>query len=91
MKKKLILDVDTGSDDAIAIMTALLSPEIEVVVICTVWGNTALENTTENTLRLLSRMGLEIPVYAGVPTALSKYLSPERDVPAFMRLKLMGK
>ena len=90
MKRKVILDVDTGSDDAIAIMTALLSPEIEVVAICTVWGNTALENTTENTLRLLSRMGLEIPVYAGVPTALSKYLSPERDVPAFIEAEIDG-
>lgn len=80
MKRKVILDVDTGSDDAIAIMCALLLQELEIVAICTVWGNTEVEFTTDNTLRLLSRMGKDIPVYAGAPTSLAKYLSPERCV-----------
>lgn len=38
-KKKIILDVDTGSDDAIAIMTAVLSDELDVLGITTVNGN----------------------------------------------------
>ena len=33
------MDVDTGSDDAVAIMTAATSPDIDLVAICTVWGN----------------------------------------------------
>ena len=43
-KIKVIMDVDTGSDDAIAIMTALRSPELEVLGICTVNGNKPVEN-----------------------------------------------
>lgn len=39
MPRKVILDVDTGSDDAVAIMTAALCPELDVAAICTVWGN----------------------------------------------------
>ena len=51
-KQKVILDVDTGTDDAIAIMTALASPELDVLGVCTVNGNRSVDNTTENTLRL---------------------------------------
>ena len=72
---KVILDVDTGSDDAVAIMAAALSPEIDLVGICTVWGNQAIENTTDNTLRLVDAMGLKVPVYKGCDTAMVKYLT----------------
>ena len=44
--EKVILDVDTGTDDAIAIMTALQSPELEVMGICSVNGNRGIEFTT---------------------------------------------
>ena len=47
MARKVILDVDTGSDDAVAIMAAALSPDIDLLAICTVWGNQAIENTTD--------------------------------------------
>lgn len=63
--KKVILDVDTGSDDAIAIMTALLSPELDVLGICTVNGNRCIDNTTENTLRVVEHIGAKVPVYRG--------------------------
>lgn len=91
MKRKVILDVDTGSDDAIAIMCTLNSGELETVAICTVWGNAEVEFTTDNTLRLLSRMGKRIPVYAGAPTALVKYLSPERCVDGTCQAVIDGK
>lgn len=77
MPKKVILDVDTGSDDAVAIMTAVLSPDVEVEAICTVWGNQAVENTTDNTLRLIDRLGVNIPVYKGCDTAMVKYLTSD--------------
>ena len=78
-KTKVILDVDTGSDDAVAIMAALLSDDLEVVACCTVWGNKDLSKTTENTLRVLEAMGrTDIPVYAGMDTALVKYIYPNR-------------
>lgn len=63
--RKIILDVDTGSDDAIAIITALLSPELEVVGINTVNGNRCVEYTTENTLRIVELMRSNVPVHRG--------------------------
>jgi inosine-uridine nucleoside N-ribohydrolase len=67
---KLILDVDTGTDDAIAIMLAALDPRLELVAITTVAGNASIEHTTENTLRVLDHIGGEAPVYGGAPGAL---------------------
>ncbi|KAI4831847.1 hypothetical protein KUCAC02_001366 [Chaenocephalus aceratus] len=66
MKKKLILDVDTGVDDAHAIMMALAAPDVEVLGITCCHGNTPLDNVLKNTLRVLQAAGrLDIPVYAG--------------------------
>ena len=74
MSKKVILDVDTGSDDAVAIMAALLSEQLDVIGICCVWGNLDVDDTTENTLRLVSALDKDIPVYKGAATAIAKYL-----------------
>jgi inosine-uridine nucleoside N-ribohydrolase len=71
MAIKVILDVDTGTDDAVALMTAALSPDIELVGATTVNGNTTLEYTTENTLRVFDWIGMpEVPVYRGVDRPL---------------------
>jgi inosine-uridine nucleoside N-ribohydrolase len=67
MARRVILDVDTGTDDAIAIMMAALSPDIELLACTTVWGNRPLENTTDNTLRVLDHINRsDIPVYRGL-------------------------
>lgn len=78
MKRKVILDVDTGSDDAIAILSALAAPELDVVAICTVAGNKPIEMTTENTLRVLDLFGADVPVYRGCKEPLAKGLQPSR-------------
>ncbi|XP_029301263.1 LOW QUALITY PROTEIN: inosine-uridine preferring nucleoside hydrolase-like [Cottoperca gobio] len=66
MKKKLILDVDTGVDDAQAIMVALAAPDVEVLMISCCHGNTPLENVEKNTLRVLKVCKrLDIPVHSG--------------------------
>ncbi|XP_061894324.1 inosine-uridine preferring nucleoside hydrolase-like [Entelurus aequoreus] len=66
MKKKLILDVDTGVDDAQAIMIALATPNVEILGITCCHGNTPLESVLKNTLRVLKVCNrLDIPVYAG--------------------------
>jgi inosine-uridine nucleoside N-ribohydrolase len=71
MPTKLILDVDTGTDDAVALMTAALSPDLELVGATTVNGNTTIDYTTENTLRVFDWIGMpEIPVYRGVDRPL---------------------
>src|SRR5436309_3011261 len=62
----IILDCDPGHDDAIAILLALASPEIELVGITTVAGNQTLDKTTANALKVLEFAGrADVPVYAG--------------------------
>ncbi len=76
-KKKLILDVDTGSDDAVAIVCALLSRECDVLGICTVGGNVELKNTTDNTLRTVECCGRgDVGVYMGSELPLVSTLVP---------------
>ena len=67
MPTKIILDVDTGTDDAVALMTAALSPDLELIGATSVNGNTTIDYTTENTLRVFDWIGLpDIPVYRGM-------------------------
>ena len=71
MRQKLILDVDTGTDDAVAIMLAALHPGLELVACTTVNGNVAVEYGTDNTLRVLDHIGRhDIPVYQGLSRPL---------------------
>lgn len=65
MTTRLVMDVDTGTDDAIAIMCAVKHPELDLAGVTTVNGNVPLRNTTENTLRVLDYLGAAVPVYAG--------------------------
>uniref|UniRef100_A0A8D0KNK3 Inosine/uridine-preferring nucleoside hydrolase domain-containing protein n=1 Tax=Salvator merianae TaxID=96440 RepID=A0A8D0KNK3_SALMN len=66
MKKILLIDVDCGVDDAQAIMMAIASPSVEIVGITCCYGNSLLENTCRNVLRVLHVCDkLEIPVYPG--------------------------
>ena len=53
MSKKLLIDVDCGVDDAQAIMIALATPNVTVLGITCVHGNTNVENVCKNTLRVL--------------------------------------
>lgn len=79
MARKVILDVDTGTDDAIAIMTAVLSPDLEVLGVCAVNGNRGIEFTTENTLRVMEYLGAEdIPVFRGCAEPMVLTLTPHR-------------
>lgn len=65
--RKIIIDTDPGQDDAIAILTALGSPdELEVLAITTVGGNVPLELTTKNALIMVELAGrTDVPVIAG--------------------------
>lgn len=69
--KKIILDVDTGIDDALAILMAVRSPELEVIGITTVGGNTGIENVTRNTLQVLELAGSDVPVAKGLGEPMS--------------------
>jgi inosine-uridine nucleoside N-ribohydrolase len=67
----IILDCDPGHDDAIAILLALASPELDVVGVTTVSGNQTLDKTTANALRVLELVARDdIPVHAGADRPL---------------------
>jgi inosine-uridine nucleoside N-ribohydrolase len=70
MARNVIIDCDTGLDDAVALLLALRSPELNVLGITCVNGNVHLENVVYNTLRVVEYSGKNIPVYAGATTAL---------------------
>ena len=68
---RIILDTDPGHDDAIALLLALASPELEILGITTVSGNQTLEKTTANALRILEFVQrTDVPVHAGAPRPL---------------------
>ncbi len=77
-KRKIILDVDTGGDDAIAIMMAVLSSRLDLRAVTVTHGNLPLENTLDNTLRVVQFLGADVPVYAGCPEAMAQWLRPGR-------------
>ena len=72
-KRKIIIDCDPGIDDSLAIMLALTSPEIEVLGITIVCGNSPVEMGFENAKKILKQMyRLDVPVYMGEPRPLKR-------------------
>ncbi len=69
-KEKIILDVDTGHDDAIAILVAARSDRIDLRGITVVAGNQTLPKTLKNTLNICDFANIEVPVYAGIDRPL---------------------
>lgn len=75
IKKKVIIDVDTGIDDAMAISYAVHSPDLEVCGVTTTFGNISVEEATRNTLQVLELVGAtDIPVYQGASKPLVREL-----------------
>jgi inosine-uridine nucleoside N-ribohydrolase len=77
----VLLDVDTGVDDALALMLAIRSPELEVLGITTVSGNVPVARSTANTLLALEMLGAStIPVVAGAAAPLARALFTAAEV-----------
>ena len=71
MATSIVLDTDPGHDDAIALLLALASPELELLGVTTVAGNQTLDKTTTNALKVLEAAGrTEIPVHVGAARPL---------------------
>ncbi len=82
-KRKLILDVDTGTDDAVAIMCAALHPGLDLVGCTTVNGNVEVQYCTNNTLRALEFVGRgDIPVFEGLASLLAR---PDFPIPRALK------
>ncbi|ELT91171.1 hypothetical protein CAPTEDRAFT_160180 [Capitella teleta] len=76
-RKRLVVDCDPGTDDAHAIMMALGNDDVDLVAITTVFGNTNVEQCTQNALRVLRLCDRsEVPVYQGCPVSLLGNPSP---------------
>lgn len=74
---RLIIDTDPGVDDAVALMLAAASPEVDLRAVTTVYGNVALTTTTANAGRILALAGRpEVPLAAGAARPL---VHPQRE------------
>lgn len=64
-EKKVILDLDTGVDDALALAYAIANPTIDLIGVISSYGNNTQVQTTENSLKLIDLFKEDIPVYPG--------------------------
>src|SRR5918998_1634217 len=79
--KPVILDVDPGHDDAVAIMLACGASGLDLLAVTTVAGNVPLEKTTKNALRVLSLIRhSHVPVAAGAAAPLVRSLRTAEDI-----------
>jgi len=78
--RKIIIDTDTGSDDAVAMIMALKDESVKVEAITTVCGNVPLEQATKNALATVEIVGKDVPVYVGAPKPLMRELVTAQDV-----------
>ncbi|WP_029032252.1 nucleoside hydrolase [Salinarimonas rosea] len=75
MTRAIIIDTDPGQDDAIAILLALASPELEVLGVCAVAGNVPLARTSVNVRKVLELAGrTDVPAFAGADRPLLRPL-----------------
>ena len=70
MPRKVIIDCDTGMDDALALLLALRSPDLEILGITCVNGNVTLDKVLINTLKVVEHSGKSVPVYGGAKLPL---------------------
>ena len=74
MPRKIIIDTDPGQDDAVAILLALASPELEVMALTAVAGNVPLALTQKNARQIVELSGHQTPVYAGCDAPMKRKL-----------------
>ena len=74
--RKILIDTDTASDDAVALIMALRSPLVEVVAITLVAGNVAVDQGVNNALYTAELCGSDVPVYRGAEKPLFRELEP---------------
>ncbi len=70
MQRAFLIDTDTASDDAVAIIMALRALDVRVVAITTVAGNVDVQQSTQNALYTVELCGADVPVYTGAEKPL---------------------
>ena len=71
-QRKIWIDTDIGTDDAIAIIMAMRAPNVQIVGISTCHGNTTLHNVIQNALYIRELCDYDVPVYVGAKTPLQR-------------------
>src|ERR1700692_2263933 len=74
VKLPFLIDTDTASDDAVALIMALRSPQIQVLAITTVAGNVPVHQATRNALYTAELCSVSTPVYQGAEKPLARNL-----------------
>ncbi|MCY4246748.1 MAG: nucleoside hydrolase [Chloroflexi bacterium] len=78
--RKFIIDTDTASDDAVALVMALRQPDLDVKAITVVAGNVPLAQAVQNALYTVELCGSAVPVYAGCDKPLLRPLETAQEV-----------
>jgi purine nucleosidase len=74
LKRKILIDTDTASDDAVALIMALRSLKVSVLAITVVAGNVSVEQGTRNALFTVELCGSTVPVFTGAASPLMRPL-----------------
>jgi purine nucleosidase len=72
--RDFLIDTDTASDDAVAILMALSAPDVRVLALTTVAGNVGVEQASRNALLTAEIAGVEVPVFVGAAAPLKRPL-----------------
>lgn len=78
--RPFLIDTDTASDDAVALLMALRRPDVDVTAITVVAGNVPLDKGVQNALYTVELSGAEVPVYAGAARPLLRDLETAQFV-----------
>ncbi len=78
--RRLLIDTDTASDDAVALVMALQDPAVQIEAITIVAGNVSLEQGVQNALYTVELCGAATPVYAGAERPLQRALETAQHV-----------
>jgi purine nucleosidase len=78
--RRFLIDTDTASDDAVALVMALREPTISIDAITVVAGNVPLDQAVQNALYTVELCGSDVPVFAGQPGPLMRVLQTAEDV-----------
>lgn len=78
--RRFLIDTDTASDDAVAIVMALREPDVHVEALTVVAGNVALDQAVQNALYVVELCGEQTPVYAGLAKPMMRTLETASEV-----------
>jgi len=78
--RRFLIDTDTASDDAVALVMALREPTVSIDAITVVAGNVPLDQAVQNALYTVELCGSDVPVFAGQSAPLMRELQTAEDV-----------